>query len=52
MVRQAHQQQCDDLNSVTEHSRSMPNGDAMSLPNGWETKNLVMFVKQVQVAHH
>ena len=40
MVRQAHQQQCDDLNSVTEHSRSMPNGDAMSLPNGWETKKL------------
>jgi len=40
MVRQAHQQQCDDLNSVTEHSRSMPNGDAMSLPNGWETKEI------------
>ena len=40
MVRQSHQQQCDDLNSVTEHSRSIPNGDAMSLPNGWENIGL------------
>ena len=40
MVRQSHQQQCDDLNSVTEHSRSIPNGDAISLPNGWENIGL------------